>query len=408
MQGHFYKPNCKCIDSKGESKKSKKCSCGATWSYILDVGFQATGKRKQKKKGGFRTKGDAEEAAALLVAELAKGTYVEESNINFKEFSQVWLDAYINKGKVKNGTIRVRKHEIGNLMPYFEFLKMKEITRQQYQDALNDLKKRLADNTVDGIHSTGRTIFKYAVEIGSIRTDPTQYTYVPKVQKTLEQVEQEKINIKYLEKEELALLLKTAKEKGMSDDYLIFLILSYSGLRVGELCALKRTDFDFKEHKVNVTKTYYNPNNNTVEYVLGTPKTKKSVRKIDLEPIIFDELEKHFKQQDDYKRDQGDNYYDKDYVFVSTEYPGYPYYIKKIQNRFKLLLKLAGLNQELTPHSLRHTHTSLLAEAGVGLIDIMDRLGHEDDETTKYVYLHVTKAKKKEASQKFGELMRSF
>jgi integrase len=58
------------------------------------------------------------------------------------------------------------------------------------------------------------------------------------------------------------------------------------------------------------------------------------------------------------------------------------------------------------PHSLRHTHTSLLAEAGVELLQIMERLGHTDDETTTRVYLHITKDRKKEASQKFGELMR--
>ncbi|WP_427854436.1 tyrosine-type recombinase/integrase [Desulfosporosinus metallidurans] len=45
----------------------------------------------------------------------------------------------------------------------------------------------------------------------------------------------------------------------------------------------------------------------------------------------------------------------------------------------------------LTPHSLRYTHTSLLAEAGVSLPEIMERLGHKDDETTKFVYLNVTK-----------------
>lgn len=73
------------------------------------------------------------------------------------------------------------------------------------------------------------------------------------------------------------------------------------------------------------------------------------------------------------------------------------------------LLKMAELNPELTPHSLRHTHTSLLAEAGVSLPQIMERLGHKDEDTTKNVYLHVTKEMKKEmkkeASQKFKELM---
>lgn len=71
------------------------------------------------------------------------------------------------------------------------------------------------------------------------------------------------------------------------------------------------------------------------------------------------------------------------------------------------LLALANLNLELTLHSLRHTHTSLLAEAGVALEQIMDRLGHSDDQITKNVYLHVTQEMKKEAPHKFTQLMRS-
>lgn len=71
------------------------------------------------------------------------------------------------------------------------------------------------------------------------------------------------------------------------------------------------------------------------------------------------------------------SYYDKDFIFVKTiRYPGYPIFIKTVENRMKRLLKITGLNQALTPHSLRHTHTSLLAEAKVGLEEIMDRLGH--------------------------------
>lgn len=81
--------------------------------------------------------------------------------------------------------------------------------------------------------------------------------------------------------------------------------------------------------------------------------------------------------------------------------------MKVVQNRMKRLLRIAELNKDLTPHSLRHTHTSLLAEAKVVLEDIMDRLGHSDDDITRNAYRHVTKEMKKEASQKFGQLMRS-
>ncbi|MDQ0926451.1 integrase [Bacillus atrophaeus] len=60
-----------------------------------------------------------------------------------------------------------------------------------------------------------------------------------------------------------------------------------------------------------------------------------------------------------------------------------------------LLKKTPSINKRLTPPSLRHTHTSLLAEAGVVLLQIMDHLGHTEDETTTQVYLHITKDRKK-------------
>lgn len=100
-------------------------------------------------------------------------------------------------------------------------------------------------------------------------------------------------------------------------------------------------------------------------------------------------------------------YHEHDLIFahIDDETPGYPLYIKKTENRMKRLLKLADLNTKLTPHSLRHAHTSLLAQAEVSSPQIIERLGHKDEDTTKNIYLHVTKEMKKEASQKFKELM---
>jgi len=105
------------------------------------------------------------------------------------------------------------------------------------------------------------------------------------------------------------------------------------------------------------------------------------------------------------------SYHDKDFVFTKINdrygYYGYPFMQKDIGTRMLRLLKIAGLNQKLTPHSLRHTHTSLLAAAKVSLETIQDRLGHKNDDMTRRVYLHVTKELKREASQKFEELMGS-
>lgn len=155
---------------------------------------------------------------------------------------------------------------------------MKDITGKIYQDALNDLKDQgYSDSTREGIHRTGRMIFQKALEMELIKKDPTEFAYLKKDKKTIEQLEEE--IPKYLEKEELALFLKTAKNHGLEHDYLMFLILSYTGIRVGELVALKWKDVDFVNHTISLTKTYYNPTNNTLKYLLVTPKTRKSQRK---------------------------------------------------------------------------------------------------------------------------------
>ncbi len=258
---------------------------------MIDIGIDpVTGKRKQKGKGGFRTKQEAEAAAATLIYEVEEGINVEETKQTFSAFSTEWLTIYRDSKDVKPGTIRVRLHEIGKLMPYFAQLKLKDITRKKYQDALNDLKEKgYSDSTMEGIHRTGRMIFRKALEMEIIKKDPTEYAYLKKDKKTIEQLEEEEVP-KYLEKEELFLFLKVANEQGLELDHLMFLILSYTGIRVGELVALKWKDVDFKNHTISITKTYYNPNNNTLEYQLVTPKTRKSRRKI----IVDEEVNRRF------------------------------------------------------------------------------------------------------------------
>ena len=402
MEGHFYKPNCKC------PKDAKKCKCGATWSYVLDIGIDPkTGKRKQQKRGGFKTKKDVTLAAAIVTHELDQGTFIQESDITFEDFAKEWLVNYGNSGRVKESTIRMRKFEIKRLSLNLAKIKLKNITRKLYQGALNAIKDRgLSNAAVIGANATGRMIFKRAIEYGVVKNDPTQYVTIPSTIKTIEQLEEEEEIVKYLEKEELSLFLKTAKEDGLGSDYPAFLLLAYSGMRVGEMCALKWKDIDFEEGTVNIIKTYYNPTGNARKYKLTPPKTVASKRKIIIDKLVIEEMSKYKIRQNAIRMKYRATYHENGFIFAREErYHGYPEITPTIERRMYRLLKLAKLNEDLTPHSLRHTHTSLLAEAGVSLPEIMERLGHKDDEITKQVYMHTTKAMKKEASQKFSELM---
>jgi integrase len=390
---------------KYETKK------GDRWMFIIENGINPqTGARQRVVRRGFEKKKLALDAAKELEYQLGIRNLDIKMNITFQGMAEEWLSVYGLTDR-KMSTVRVRNHEVGHLNNYFGRLKLKDITKKMYQNTLTDLKneKKLAHNTISGIHGTARMIFKRALEQDLILSDPTQFAFIPKDKKTVEDIENTNVQDKYMEKEELKLFLDKAKELN-EESYTILFVLAWTGFRAGELLALKWKDVDFEEKTINITKTYYNPTNNTKKFYLLPPKTQGSIRKIIVEDEVLKVLQKHQIKQKMIKLQLGDEYYDEDFVFgrLNPPYFGYPHFIKTIENRMEAVLKqLPEIKKHLTPHSLRHTHTSLLAEAGVELLQIMDRLGHTEDETTTQVYLHITKDRKKEASQKFGELMRN-
>ncbi len=392
MIGSFRRRGCTC--------KKKRCTCGAKWTYRYHITDPKTGKRKQKETRGFDTKDEAEEEAKRILAELQNGTYIEEKNITFKDFSEEWLSSYEKSGKVKPSTIDIRKAKLKYLTNHFGQIKLKEITKLMYQQFLNELSQKYARKTVSSAHEVGNLIFKKAVEMEIISKNITEYVDIPKKVQTVEDLEKEEELPHYLEKEELKWFLEAAKYSIRLIDYPAFLTLAYTGLRVGELCALKWRDIDFDNQTISITKTVYNRKNKAGAHKLHTPKTKSSRRIIDVDKMVLHTLDIHKKQQRIVSLDDRGN----DFVF--TDKNGYPITTHYIWRRMGSLFKDAGIKHHLTPHSLRHTHTSLLAEAGVSLEVIQHRLGHQSDRITRAIYLHVTKPKKKEASQKFAELMR--
>lgn len=160
-------------------------------------------------------------------------------------------------------------------------------------------------------------IFRKALELELIKKDSTEFAYLKKDKKTIAQLEEEDIP-KYFEKEELALFLQTAKNQGLELNYLMFLILSYSGIKVGELVALKWKDIDLANQTISIFKTYYNPNNNTVQFQLVTPKTKKSRRKIIVDTDVINALSLHKEIQANIIQQLGDACYNLGFIFAKT------------------------------------------------------------------------------------------
>jgi len=375
------------------------------WAYRAYAGKDpATGKDKQVSKSGFLTKKDAQLAAALFERKFHSGEYVEPSAITFEVLCNDWLKHYLSQG-AKESSHRARRIALNHIMNEFGQTLIQKITKKAYQDTIDKLSNRFSTNYVSSIHTSANMVFAYAHENKLIKEVPTKDIKLPKKKKTVADLEKgNDINEKFLEKEELEEFLIYAKDEGLEGDLLTFTMLAYTGLRIGEMIALKWADIDFINKTLRVFKTYYNPTNNKLDYQLLTPKTESSVRTISIDNVLIDLLKLHKEEQEKVMQDNGPFYIDNGFIFVTNE--GYPKTIKHFAIRMQRLLKRTSIEKNVTPHSFRHTHTSLLIEANVHIKEIQERLGHSDINTTMDIYAHMTKNVKKEASTRFSNLMK--
>ncbi|PKF86173.1 hypothetical protein CW306_23620 [Bacillus sp. BA3] len=177
-------------------------------------------------------------------------------------------------------SVRARRIAMKHLVSSWGHLPLRKITKHMYQSRINNLSKGFSQNYIDSIHTTGNMIFKHAIRQDLIKTNPTYGFVMPKKHVTVEDIEEDEVKGKFLELNELKTFLRITKEQGLYLDYICFATLAYTGMRLGEMLALKWTELDLTKKTIRITKTYYNPNNKSTGYQLLTPKTKKSIRTI--------------------------------------------------------------------------------------------------------------------------------
>lgn len=385
---------------------------GFKWVCVADGPTDpVTGKRKQitrRADGKKEAEKRVQDALDKLAEYGSDGAVLK--NQPFDKIAAEWLEVY-SKGKVKKSTIRVREKESKILNRYIAKTHVDKVTHKVYQKIINDLDdQKYARTTIEGVHTTANMIFKHAIKNNLRKDNPCLGTVIPVKMLTVEEIENVTIEEKYLEKNELAEFLAVVREHGLSQDTEIFYLLAFSGMRSGELCALKWSDINFETKEVRVTKTLYNPQNNMKEYELTPPKTKGSIRTFNIDESVLELLKAYQKKQAKFKmkyRQDFEDFHDKHFIFCRDN--GYPYIQKSILTRMARILKKTSIKKEATPHIFRHTHISMLAEAEVDLKTIMRRVGHDDPETTMKIYTHVTEKMKKDADQKikihFGDIL---
>ena len=176
-----------------------------------------------------------------------------------------------------------------------------------------------------------------------------------------------KVQDKFLEREELQALVANAVPHWSH----LIEFLALTGLRIGEAIDLKVEDVDLKNRTISVNSTF-----STELGRSSSVKTETSEREIYIQDELMDVIK---------KIDIGKKYFFE----VDGErihYDAFRIYLNRLSEKV--------IGRKVSPHITRHTHTSLLAEAGIPLDQISRRLGHSDSRVTKQVYLHITERAK--------------
>lgn len=170
----------------------------------------------------------------------------------------------------------------------------------------------------------------------------------------------------------------------------MFYLELVSGLRKGELVALRWDDLDVRNRTISVSKQYIrNPNG---EVILSRPKTETSVRRVSIPQEAVDLLlQEHAKHPDN------------PYMFPSGS-TGEMYYPDSVVKLHKTILKDAGLPY-IRFHDLRHTFATMALQNGVDVKTVSSMLGHYDAGFTLRTYTHATRQKQDEAAQTMGSFM---
>ncbi len=170
-------------------------------------------------------------------------------------------------------------------------------------------------------------------------------------------------DIQYLEPAELELVLRAAANPA---DRVLFLTAALTGLRQGELLALRWRDVDWTAGVVRVRRSY-------TRGAMSAPKSRRSSRAVPIADRLGAELERHF---------QASRFQEDDHLVFAHPELGTPRDASKLRKRFAEAVTTAGV-RPIRFHGLRHTFGTQMAAAGAPLRAIQEWMGHRDHKTTQ-------------------------
>lgn len=353
-----------------------------------------TGKPQYTTRRGFKSLKEAEIALARIQVEIAKGTFQKRTYETYRELYEAWIEVYKNtvEESTLNKTLKYFEHHI---LPAIGDYRIEQLNVDICQKFVNKLHEKLAKART--IKAYASKVLDYAVKRDLIASNPFKLVEMPK--KRAHKSTIKKVERNFYTKEELNKLLSIMKEETNRKAYVAIHILAFTGMRKGELLALTWEDIDFDKKEITINKAIARGLENTM-YEKST-KTGVS-RTISLDDETINLLKEW---QIDLKKSLGRNFKKKKQLVMPNEENNYlqPTKTRKWLNYVIEKYKLPPL----TTHGLRHTHTSMLIEAGANMKQVQQRLGHSDIKTTMDIYTHLTAHAEKETVNLFANFLKS-
>lgn len=313
------------------------------------------------------TRAQAEAALRKLIGELR--FVAPAGRVSFEEVAERHITHLEQVMQRKRSTIQdyrimVRRH----LAPHFGTTAIEKISPDDVERYMV-VKRRAgySPKTVINHLNFAHGVFRFALKRQLVMTNPVAATDRPRAGSA-------DPDIRFLDREELEALLRAVPDDDVlgPTDHSLYLTAATTGLRQGELAALRWRDIDWPAGVVRVRRNY-------TRGEWGTPKSRRSSRSVPLADRTAAELDRHH-ERSAYRTDD-------DLVFCHP-HSGRPYDAVRARKRFYAAMAAAGMRDRcgrkggITFHSLRHTFGTRMAAVGVPMRTLQEWMGHRDFMTT--------------------------
>ena len=326
-----------------------------------------TGTIRKTSRKGFKTKKEAEEWLNRFLLQQAA-----DPGMLFKDFWEIYK-ADMGK-RLKETTMSNKAYVVTDkLLPYFGNMPLNQITAatiRKWQGEMMD--KGFKATYLKTINNQLSAILNYAVNYYDLKANPCKRAGSMGKSRADERP--------FWILEEFESFIDAVSDK--YEAWVAFQILFWTGMRIGELLALKVEDIDLDDLTVRIDESYTRLNKKDI---ISTPKTESSVRVITIHEDLAEVIEE----------------------YISHIYKAKPetrLFAEKTKSFFEKEMQRGIKNsgvKRITIHCLRHSHASMLVELGFSAQAIAKRLGHGKVTTTIETYCHQSM----EAQQKIANTL---